>query len=359
MWHGIGPGNRDGPVAASPRTLYHSLLSGSDAASSHRTDAHVRRRFEIRLKVTGRQVAFAAIIVAEIALLVGIVVWARGRSTPGIVVAPGSAAITVAPQRFVSDRVVIEKVKTPVDGWVVLSVDTPGMPHKVIGATKVSAGQSTDVEVALTASPGAERVSATLYTGRGGSGAAMAGSYGQPLVMRSKPVTVSFTVTPLSRTLAEGTAEVATATLVPADSSVVLASVLAPAPSWLVVARPGVTTDQPGPVLGYVLVPAGRSVNVTVPIAVPPTPSAATTGSAAPTATTPTPSSIASGYPAGWADLTLFLFADQGDPLNRVFEFDASSPRTSADQPYLIGGLPVAVPVNDAALFVQRPVRRK
>lgn len=287
--------------------------------------------------------------------------WARGGGTTGVVVAPGAAGITVAPQRFVSDRVVIDKVKTPIDGWVVLSADKNGSPGEVIGATRVRAGESSNVEVALTMSPGSGKVFASLYAGNQGSEAGMGGGYGKPLVSASRSVVVSFTITPLNRLVPVGAAEIGTATLLPARASVVVSSALAPAPSWLVVAQPGATPDQPGAVLGVVLLPTGRSIDVTVPIAVPSTSSAgslATASAGATAASQGSASTVASGYPAGWSDLTVFLFADQGDPLNRVFEFDATKPTTSADQPYLIDGTPVSMPVDNAALYVQPPRRK-
>lgn len=304
----------------------------------------------IKFRITGKQAAVAAIIVVELALLVAIVLIARGSRVPeqSVVVAPSAAGIIVAPQRYASDRVVIDRVKTPVPGWVVLTADKNGVSGKVIGAAKVRAGDTQNVDVILMTNPVPTKIHATLYASSGEAGAGMGGAkYGKLVVAGSQPVTTSFTVKPFTRMVSAGDAVVGTATLMPAQSSVVVSSVVAPGPSWLVVAEPGATPDQPGPVVGVVAVAPGTSSDVAVPI------SAVASGS--PNTSAPTSSSVVtstpSGYSNAWGNLTVFLFADQGDPLNRVFEFHPGAPASSPDEPYVVDGAAVSTPVNASALF--------
>lgn len=299
------------------------------------------------MKITAKQATVAAIIAAEFALLVGIAVWAHGVPADGVVVAPGAASLAVSPQVDVVDTLVIDQVKTPVDAWVVVSREREGMPGEVLGSALVRAGESTKVDVKVAAGSLPATAAVALVADMGTPGkleynpADMAGSADKMIVSGGKQVVATMDIKAFSRDVSAGEASVGSATIDAHSSSVTASDVVAPGPSWLVVATPGATPDVPGAVIGYVSVGAGRHDAVVVPVS--------STASASVSAT-----AAASGglvvYPASWKNLEVYLFADQGAA--GTFEFDPASPATGADQPYRAGGVVVMASVDTSSMPV-------
>lgn len=299
-----------------------------------------------------------AIIAVEVLLLVGIVLWARSGPQSGIAVKAGSASIAVSPQRNVTDRITVDKVKTPVQGWVVVqAADKSGMPGDVIGSAQVHPGENDNVAVTLdtTSVPRVAYISLLADEGKPGvlefTPGSMGNSADKPIVAGSSAVVVKFAIVPFSRNVGAGEALLGTATLAPTRDAVRVSRAVAPRPSWLVIATPGAASGGPGVPLGWVPIPAGESVEVTIPITGSLPVGGLATGTATGTAgattgttsTTPSQPPLPRSIPAS---MTVFLFADQG--VKGVFEYNPSQPSASPDQPYEAAGIVVSTPVLPA-----------
>jgi hypothetical protein len=68
--------------------------------------------------------------------------------SPGVQVAPGTAALEVADRLMVIDRLVVDRVLAPADSWIaVYLVGDDGVPTQRVGLARVPRGESLSVEV--------------------------------------------------------------------------------------------------------------------------------------------------------------------------------------------------------------------
>lgn len=285
---------------------------------------------------TIKSVAIAAVFLAEIAFLTAISYGARDLPADGIMVGEDDIAIETHDQQgwgaFSVDRVV-----SPVDGWVVLRADWgDGTPAEIVGAAPIVAGENRNVAVVtdvtgaypagMFASVVADKgeVGAFEYTTGdpgdrvslggggmgdggmgGGDGPAMSGPADKPLLVDGEAESVRFGVAPFDivHTMAE--ANIGGAFLDPSGNAVSVRRVDVPAASWVAIIK-GRVGDEPSRIIGTAAVPAGHTAAVTVPL------DEATEA----------------------VNVTALLCADLG--AQGVPEIDSEEPARSPDAPYIV-----------------------
>jgi hypothetical protein len=217
---------------------------------------------------------------------------------------------------------------------VVQTDDEAGAQGTTIGKTRVEAGESINVEIALETTTLPRAAVVTLvsdrgkigtyeYPGQGSSGgmgavASNSASADKPYVANGALVSMPFAMAPLTSDVVAGSAAIRAATRGSEGSSVTATEVVAPGSSWLVVSL-ATTSGVPGDVLGVVPVGAGTSRGVTVELQ-------AVVGKKVP--------------------LVASLHADLGQPGR--FDYSMVNVGDSPDQPYVAGGQTVRVRVPPA-----------
>lgn len=175
----------------------------------------------MKLRITGKQVAVAAVLVAEVAVLLAAVMFADKTPEGSLVVRASDASVRVSPQSGPWGNLLVQQVVAPVPSWLVVQSERArGVPGEVLGYTAVPAGTTPNVEVDLSASrtmPNTLRVSLVADKGRAGSfeyypatgggggmmgagsqssdGSATPVSLDKPLAASGKPVAVIVTET--------------------------------------------------------------------------------------------------------------------------------------------------------------------
>lgn len=105
----------------------------------------------IDLRKSWKRTAVIVAFVAEAAVLLYLGFGVQPPAVDGVVIRPGAASIRVAEQTGPWATFVVERVVTPVPSWVVVQArrGLAGGVGTVMGYTRVPAGTSTDVVVAL------------------------------------------------------------------------------------------------------------------------------------------------------------------------------------------------------------------
>lgn len=277
-------------------------------------------------------------LVAEVAVLSAVAFSASPGPSDGLVVPAGSASITMADQRNVVGAVTVERVVTPVEGWVVVQADwNEGVPDALLGSRRVPAGESRNVTIGLDPrQPTPRRIFVTLLSDRGqphvlefvaenrlgvvnmlGLGTAGAVTKDKPIVAGGMLVSAHVDVVPLSFAVGPGQAFVAESTRTADADTLVIPRVVAPAQSWLAISLE-TTSGQSGGVLGTKLVSAGDHRDVAVPLNV----------------------------RLGPSPVIATLHVDLGR--QGQFDFSPTDLGNSIDQPYVAGGRTVSAPVRFA-----------
>jgi hypothetical protein len=173
------------------------------------------------------------------------------------VAAQDTPSITVSDQ--VSDgSVVIDSVTSDGPGWVVVrGVSGGSRPGPVLGQTSVGAGTTENVRVSLTLDLATPQLFAVLHTDDTNVGAWDFGAESgadAPVLAGDTPVQQLFTAYVIQMS-DQPVAE---------DNTVVADTAVMDAPGWLVIHSDN--NGQPGPVLGFAPVSAGRNADVSVEI---------------------------------------------------------------------------------------------
>jgi hypothetical protein len=285
----------------------------------------------------------AAILLAEVGVLVAVVIFGQGGPMFGIAAPAGSAAIEMANQHDVVHQVVVDRVVSPVDGWVIIQADwDDGIPDAILGSAWVPKGESRNVVISLDPqSPMPRRIFATLLADMGiahtleysvpnrpgmenmrgmgstigtGAAAGQAATKDMPIIAGGNVVTAHVGVSALSFSVGPGQASISETTRTLDATSVVVMHVVAPAQSWVAVSV-SPTSSQPSQQLGATLVQPGATSHVVIPLNTRPG---------------PTP-------------LVVTLHVDLGT-LGQ-FDYSPLDRGNSLDQPYVVGGKPVSVPI--------------
>jgi hypothetical protein len=290
-----------------------------------------------------RRILIAAVLIAEVVLLSYVAFSAVPGPGDGVAVRAGSASLTMSDQRNVAGFVKVDRVVTPVNGWVIVQADwNEGVADAVLGSRWVPAGESHDVTIGLDPrQPTPRRIFVTVLADLGqpdvlefvsanrlglvgmlgmGSGlGAAAGSVtrDKPLIAGDTPVSAHVDVVPLSFAVGPGQALIAESTRTADADVVVIPRVLAPAQSWVAISLEA-TAGQGGGVLGTKLVSAGDHRDVAVPLNV----------------------------RLGPSPVIATLHVDLGK--QGRFDFSPTDLGNSIDQPYVAGGRTVSAPVRFA-----------
>ena len=67
----------------------------------------------------------------------------------GYVVAPENAELELAEEQKGADELVVERVLSPGDAWIVVHADDNGMPGERVGLAHIDSGETSDLRIAL------------------------------------------------------------------------------------------------------------------------------------------------------------------------------------------------------------------
>ncbi len=146
-------------------------------------------------------------------------------------------------------------------GWLVIHVEADGKPGPVIGYVQVPAGGSTDVKVTIDPAMATAKMFAMLHVDEG-----VKGTYefpGADAPVKDGEMIVMQAFNQVEAMMMSTPAVVANEQSV-VDDTVTVASAYMDVPGWLVI---HIEADgKPGPVIGYVALPAGESKDIKVTI---------------------------------------------------------------------------------------------
>ena len=237
----------------------------------------------------------------------------------GYVSSPKKAQLEVAEDQNGATELVVKRVVSPTDGWVVVHADMNGKPGTRVGLAPIKRGESLDVKVPIKdlTTP---KVIVAVHADKG-----VAGKFDfdmmnkemspdRPFFVNGSELAKVVTVRDFGVKAGAGTASIE-ASAVPdaAGKLVVSANVKSPADAWVVVHLE--KDGEPGQRIGLVRVPAGDTSGVIVPL---------------------DPVKLTK-------KLLVALHIDKGD--SGLFEFDMDDKINSMDQPFFVGGKEVAVTV--------------
>jgi hypothetical protein len=237
----------------------------------------------------------------------------------GYVASPDKAQLDVAENQNGVNELVVKRVVSPTDGWVVVHADMNGKPGMRVGLTPIKRGESLNVKVPLKdlTTP---KVIVAIHADKGTPGTFdfdmmnKEMSPDRPFFVNGSELAKAVTVREFGVKAGAGTASIEASTVTDATGHLVVsANVTSPTDAWVVVHLE--KDGGPGQRIGLVHVASGQTSDVVVPLE--------------PVKLTPR--------------LVVALHADKGDP--GLFEFDMDDKINSLDQPFFVAGKEVAVMV--------------
>ncbi len=172
-----------------------------------------------------------------------------------------TASVEISDQAIEHGAVTVAKVNAAVDGWLVIHIEADGKPGPVIGYVQVPAGESTDVKVTIDPAMATAKMFAMLHVDEG-----VKGTYefpGADAPVKDGDMIVMQAFNQAEAMMMSAPAVVANEQSV-VDGTVTIASAYMDVPGWLVI---HIEADgKPGPVIGYVALPAGESKDIKVTI---------------------------------------------------------------------------------------------
>jgi len=217
------------------------------------------------------------------------------------------------------DQLVVKRVLSPTDGWIVVHADMNGKPGMRVGLTHVKKGESVNVKVKLKdlTTP---KVIVAVHADRGTKDKFdfdmmnKEMSPDRPFFVDEKELAKVASVREFGVPAAAGEASVEASDQPGATSELVITRAVAPTDAWIVVHLE--KDGGPGGRVGLLHIPAGESLNTTV-------------------ALEPLPLT---------GNLLVAIHADKADP--GLFNFDMEDKINSADTPFFVDGKEVAVKVR-------------
>ena len=172
-----------------------------------------------------------------------------------------TASVEISDQAIEHDAVTVAKVNAAVDGWVVIHVEAEGKPGPVIGYAQVPAGESTDVKVTIDPAMATAKMFAMLHVDEGAKGTYEFPGADAPVKDGEMIVMQAFNQ---AEAMMMSTPAVTANEQSVVDGTVTIASAYMDVPGWMVI---HIEADgKPGPVIGYVQLPAGESKDIKVTI---------------------------------------------------------------------------------------------
>ena len=217
------------------------------------------------------------------------------------------------------EELVVKRVLSPADGWIVVHADMNGAPGARVGLAPVKKGESVNVKVKLEdlTTP---KVIVAVHADRGTKGEYdfdmmnKEMSPDRPFFVNEKELALVASVREFGVPAAAGEASVEVLDQVGAKKELVVSKAVAPTDAWIVVHLE--KDGGPGGRVGLVHIPAGESLNTTV-------------------ALEPLPLT---------GNLLVAIHADRADA--DLFNFDMEDKVNSADTPFFVDGKEVAVKVR-------------
>lgn len=231
------------------------------------------------------------------------------------------ASIKVADQIGVTDRLVVDRVVAPSDGWIVVHLDAGGAPGERVGLKRVEAGETVDVDVELTSDKLTEKLFVAVHADRGQPEVFdfdmmdKLGSPDQPFFVDGEEVAVAAKVREFGVATPAGTAAVAAMEQAVHAATITVDRAVAPTDAWVVVHLDN--HGAPGKRVGLAKIPAGESRNVVVQL---------------------------DASVMLTEKLLIAIHADRGE--SDIFEFDMMDGVNSPDQPFFVNGVEVAIPLQ-------------
>lgn len=218
-----------------------------------------------------------------------------------------------------ADELVVKRVLSPTDGWVVVHSDMNGKPGLRVGLAHVKKGESVNVKVKLEdlTTP---KVIVAVHADRGTKDTFdfdmmnKEMSMDRPFFVNEKELAKVASVRDYGVPAATGEASVEASDQVGATTELVVSKAVAPTDAWIVVHLE--KDGGPGGRVGLVHIPAGESLNTTV-------------------ALEPLPLTD---------NLLVAIHADKADA--GLFNFDMDDKINSTDTPFFVDGKEVAVKVR-------------
>jgi len=237
----------------------------------------------------------------------------------GYVSAPDKAQLEMAEEQKGANDLVVARVLSPTDGWLVVHADMNGQPGVRVGLAPVKRGESLNVKVPLEdlTTPS---VIVALHADKGTAGTFdfdmmnKEMSPDRPFFVNGTELAKVVVVREFGVKVQKGAASLEASAQPGASGQLVISLVNAPADAWVVV-HPE-KDGGPGQRIGLAHVRSGQTSDVIVPLE--------------PVKLSPT--------------LIVALHADKGDP--GLFEYDMDDKLNSMDQPYFIGEEEVAIKVS-------------
>ena len=236
----------------------------------------------------------------------------------GYVASADKAQLEIDENQDGVDELVVKRVLSPTDGFLVVHADMNGEPGKRVGYVAVKRGESVDVKVPIRGLT-TPKVIVALHADKGTSGTFdfdmmnKEMSPDRPFFVDGKELAKMVTVRDFGVKTGEGTASLEASAQPGASGQLVISSVTAPSDGWIVVHLDD--DGMPGMRVGLAHVRSGNTSDVVVPLD--------------PVKLTP--------------NLLVALHADKGE--NGLFEFDMEDKLNSLDQPFFIGTEEVAIKV--------------
>lgn len=236
----------------------------------------------------------------------------------GYVAAADRAQLEISGAQLGTDELVVDRVLSPGDAWVVVHADDNGKPGMRVGLARIEKGESTDVKVALE-DVTTDKVIVAIHADRGVKGEfdfdmmSPTMSPDRPYFVDEKELAAVVTVREFGVKADAGEAEIEVSDQ-SADGTLTVDRALAPTGAWIVVHLDD--DGAPGQRVGLLHIDAGESTDVVVDL-----------------------------EPLALTDsLFVAIHADRGEA--DVFEFDMMNKIDSPDQPFFVDGTEVAVKVR-------------
>lgn len=237
----------------------------------------------------------------------------------GYVASADSAQLEVAEDQDGVDELVVDRVLSPGDAWIVVHADDNGKPGMRVGIEPIKKGESTSVKVKLEdlTTP---NVIVAVHADKGKAGEFdfdmmnKEMSPDRPYFVDGKELASVVKVREFGIPTPAGTAAIEVADQPGATTELKVAKALAPAGAWIVVHLDD--DGAPGGRVGLQHIPAGENADVSVQL-----------------------------DPVQLTEkLFVAIHADAGTP--DIFDFDMMNKLNSADQPYFVDGEEVATAVK-------------
>lgn len=275
------------------------------------------------MRITLKRAAMATILTGALALTgcVANPLDAETSDDPdvwGYVTSAENAQLEIAAEQLGTDELVVDRVLTPGDAWIVVHADDNGKPGMRIGLAHVDKGESTDVRVALEDVTTA-KVIVAVHADRGKAGEFdfdmmnPTMSPDRPYFVDRAELALVVTVREFGVKTGDGTAAIEVADQGASAGTLTIDRALAPTDAWIVVHLDD--EGAPGQRVGLLRIPAGETLNAIVELE-------------------PLPLT---------EKVFVAIHADRGEA--GVFEFDMMNTINSADQPFFVDDEEVATAV--------------